>query len=158
MPFLIDGYNLLWAVQKNGDGMEAIEDIMLCRILGRYLDLVGQRAEIIFDGTGPPEKHAFDNIKGLEVFFSGPHRDADTVIEDKIRSDSAPRRLVVVSSDNKIRKAAHTRKAASVKSEIFWQDVYKAISRRQKESEPPGKRGGISEGETEHWLRVFKIK
>jgi predicted RNA-binding protein with PIN domain len=158
MPFLIDGYNLLWAVQKNGDGMEAIEDIELCRILGSYFVLVGQRAEIIFDGTGPPEKNAFDNIKGLEVFFSGPNRDADSVIEDKIKSDSAPRRLVVISSDNRLRKAAHIRKASSVKSELFWKEVYKVINRKKKESEPPGKRGGISEGETEQWLRYFKIK
>lgn len=158
MPFLIDGYNLLWAVQKNGEGMEAIEDVELCRILGRYLGLTGQRAEIIFDGTGPPEKQVFDNIKGLEVFFSGQSSDADTVIEDKIRMDSAPRRLVVVSSDNKVRKAAHTRKAASIKSELFWKDVHKIISRRQKESEPPGKRSGISEGETEQWMRFFKLK
>jgi len=69
MPFLIDGYNLLWAVQKYGEGLEAIEDTDLCRILGRFLTLTGQKAEIIFDGTGPPEKQAFDNIKGLDVLF-----------------------------------------------------------------------------------------
>lgn len=104
------------------------------------------------------KKQAFDNLKGLEVFFSGPNRDADTVIEDKIRSDSAPRRLTIVSSDRRLRKAAHIRKAASVKSELFWKDIYKVISKRKKESEPSGKRGGISKGETEQWLRFFKIK
>ncbi len=158
MPFLIDGYNLLWAVHKNGEGMESVEDVELCRILGRYLTLVGQQAEIIFDGTGPPEKQAFDNIKGLGVFFSGPNKEADSVIEDKIKADSAPRRLVVVSSDNRIRKSAHTRKASSIKSELFWKEVCKALNKKKKEPEPPGKRGGISEGETEQWLKFFKIK
>lgn len=56
MPFLIDGYNLLWAVQKIGDGSETIDDIELCQIISGYLASTGQKAEIIFDGTGPPEK------------------------------------------------------------------------------------------------------
>ncbi len=158
MPFLIDGYNLLWAVQKYGEGMETMEDIELCRILSIYLVSTGQHGEIIFDGTGPDEKQAFDYIKGLGVYFSGPDREADSVIEDKIKSDTAPRRLVVVSSDNRIRKAAHTRKASSIKSEIFWQEVIKAMNKKKKEPEPPGKRGGISEGETEQWIKFFKIK
>jgi len=158
MPLLIDGYNLLWAVQKSGESMEALDDAELCRILSGYLVLTGQRAEIIFDGTGPPAKQAFDNLKALDVLFSGRDRDADTVIEDKIRTDSAPRRLMVVSSDRKVRKAAQVRKAASVKSELFWIDVCKAMSKKRKVREPQGKRGGISSGETEQWLKFFKIK
>jgi predicted RNA-binding protein with PIN domain len=158
MPFLIDGYNLLWAVQKSGKRMESIEDVELCRLLGRYLRLTDQTAEIIFDGIGPPQKDGFDNIKGLDVFFSGPGSDADTVIEDKIQSNSAPRRLTVVSSDRRLRKAAHLRKAASVKSELFWNDVCKTISRKEKNSEPQAKQRGISDGETEQWMKFFKLK
>ena len=158
MPFLIDGYNLLWAVQKSDKGMESIEDVELCRLLGRYLSLAGQTAEIVFDGIGPPQKDGFDNIKGLDVFFSGPDSDADTVIEDKIQSNSAPRRLTVVSSDRRLRSASHLRKAVSVKSELFWNDVCKTMSRRKRDNEPEAKRQGISEGETEQWMRFFKLK
>ena len=157
MPFLIDGYNLFWAVQKSSEGAESISDVELCRILGQYLGLTSRTAEIIFDGVGPPEKSGFDNIKGLDVFFSGASSDADTVIEDKIQSSSAPRRLTVVSSDRRIRKAAHLRKAASVKSEIFWNEVAKRLACRQRDNEPQAKQKGISEGETEQWMKFFKL-
>jgi predicted RNA-binding protein with PIN domain len=158
MPFLIDGYNLLWAVQKSGDGMEGIGDVELCRILGRYFSLIGRTAQIVFDGIGPPEKNGFDNIKGLDVFFSGPSSDADSVIEDKIQSNSAPRRLTVVSNDRRIRKAAHLRKAVSIRSENFWDEVGRILTRQRKDNEPLAKQRGISEGETEQWMRFFKLK
>ena len=158
MPFLIDGYNLLWAVKKSVEGAESISDVELCRILGQYLGLTGQTSEIVFDGTGPYEKSGFDNIRGLDIFFSGADSDADSVIEDKIRTNSAPRRLTVVSSDRRIRKAAHLRKAGSIKSEIFWNEVAKCLTRRRRDSEPQAKQKGISEGETEQWRRFFKLK
>jgi uncharacterized protein len=158
MPLLIDGYNLLWAVQKRAEGVENIGDVDLCRILGKYLYLTRQTAQIVFDGIGPPEKNAFDNIRGLDVFFSGAASDADTVIENKIQANTAPRRLTVVSSDRRLRKAAQLRRAVSVKSELFWNDVCKTMSRRKKDNEPEAKRRGISEGETEQWMRFFKLK
>jgi predicted RNA-binding protein with PIN domain len=158
MPFLIDGYNLLWAVQKSDEGAESISDVELCRLLGQYLGLTGQTAEIVFDGTGPPEKNGFDNIKGLDVFFSGTGNEADSVIEDKIQSNSAPRRLTVVSSDRRIRRAAHRRSAVSIKSENFWNEVARFLTRQRKDNEPQAKRKGISEGETEQWMRFFKLK
>jgi len=106
---IIDGHNLLWAIQGAGEGFESISDVQLCHILGRYLKLTGEKGEIIFDGTGPTDKSRFDNISNLEVFFAGLATDADTVIEYKIRASTAPRRLTVVSSDQRLQKAARTR-------------------------------------------------
>jgi len=154
---LIDGYNLLWAVKQTGQ-TGVPDDVELCRILGRYLKQIGQSGEIIFDGIGPPDKTGFDNIAKLEVFFTGRNSDADTVIEDKIKADTAPRSLIVVSSDRRLRDAAHSRKAASVKSQVFWNDVQKELSKREKFDEPTQKQQGLTEGETQQWLKLFGME
>ncbi len=153
--FIIDGHNLLHTIFKLEGDSGAISDVGLCRILGRYFKLMGEKGEIVFDGTGPPDKGGFDNISNLEVFFAGLRTDADTVIEDKISANTAPKRLIIVSSDRRLRKAARTRKATSMKSDVFWNDVQKQLSRKRPEKEPTEKRQGLNEGETEQWLEFF---
>jgi predicted RNA-binding protein with PIN domain len=157
MPIIIDGYNLLWAITKTGKGSEAITDIGLCRVLGAYLKAVKEKGQIVFDGIGPPDKSGFDNIRNLEVVFTGRAVDADTVIEDKIRTNTAPKRLTVVSSDQRLRKAGRTRKAVSIKSEMFWAEVRQQLSRKSKAEEPVEKRMGLTEGETKQWLDYFGL-
>lgn len=158
MPFIIDGYNLLWAIPKIGHSSNSISDVHFCRILGRYFELIDESGEIVFDGIGPPDKTGFDNIRKLEVFFTGIRVDADTVIEDKIKASTAPKRLTVVSSDRRLRNAAHTRKAKAVKSEAFWADVQKQLNKKTTFKEPQQKQSGLSEGETKHWLKFFDIE
>ncbi|MHC4533019.1 MAG: hypothetical protein ACYS6K_03625, partial [Planctomycetota bacterium] len=68
------------SVQKDDPDSGPISDVQLCHIIGSYLKLTGQRGEIIFDGTGPPDKSGFDGISNLEVYFAGSGTDADTVI------------------------------------------------------------------------------
>ena len=155
---IIDGYNLLWSTQERSENFESISDVQLCYIIGRYLKQTGQKGEIIFDGVGPPDKDGFDNISNLEVFFVGTATDADTVIEDKIRANTAPKRLTVVSSDRRLRDAAKARKAIALKSEVFWGDIQKQLSRKKTASEPAAKRLGLSESETEQWLKFFGLE
>ena len=157
MPLVIDGHNLLWSIHKPGTDSEPITDIQLCHRLGRYLKLVGETGEIVFDGTGPRDKSDFDNIPGLEVIFAGLATDADSVIEDKIRANTAPKRLTIVSSDRRLRAAARARKATTVKSAVFWRNLQKRLSRKQPVREPSAKRLGISKSETEQWLKYFGL-
>ena len=152
---IIDGHNLLHSIHKAEEDSESISDVGLCRIVGRYLTLTSETGEIIFDGTGPRDKSGFDNISNLEVFFAGLGTDTDTVIEGKITANTAPRRLTIVSSDRRLRRAARTRKATSVKSEVFWNNVQKQLSRKRAAREPAAKRRGLSESETKQWLQVF---
>ena len=158
MPFLIDGYNLLWSVHKTGEDLEPVSDIQLCYIVGRYLKLVGESGQIVFDGTGPPDKTGFDNIGSLEVFFSGRSTEADEVIENKIKSNTAPVRLTVVSSDRRLRKAARAKKATAVKSETFWHNILRQLNKKKTDTEPMEKRSGITTGETKQWLKFFGIE
>ena len=94
----------------------------------------------------------------LEVFFTGRSTDADTIIENKISVDSAPKRLTVVSSDRRIQKAAKARKAVIINSDAFWQDVIKQLGRKRKMQEPEQKRNGLTQGETEQWLKLFDLE
>jgi len=158
MPLLIDGYNLLWAIQKLPDTSDSINDIKLCRLIDRYLVVTKQTGQMVFDGIGPPEKNAFDNFTKLDIIFTGRRTDADTVIEDKIKINTAPKRLTVVSSDNRIRDAARRRKAISLKSEEFWSTIHKALARKQKTSEPTQKQIGLDESETKRWMDLFGIE
>lgn len=157
--FLIDGHNLLWAVQGMAEAPAGISDVGLCQHVGRYLRRVKECGELVFDGPGPRDKTDFDNIDGVEVLFAGLGRDADSLIEEKIAVNTGPRELTVVSSDNRLRDAARARKAEAVKSEDFWQRLVSELERpRRATDEPKGKAHGLSEGETEQWLDFFGLE
>jgi len=159
MPIIVDGYNLLRGVQKQYEEFENLSDSRLCKLLCDYLRRVGDNGEIIFDGVGPPDKMPFNNFDCLEVYFVGANTDADSVIEDKIIASSAPKRLVVVSSDRRIRSAASKRKAVSVKSDLFWLELVATLEKPHRKSpEPREKHDGITKGETDRWLDIFGLK
>jgi len=155
--FIIDGHNLLHAICKMEEDAKALREAGLCKVLGTYLRLTGEKAEIVFDGTGPPDKSGFDGIRNLEVLFAALGTDADTTIEDKIRATTAPKGLTIISSDRRLQQAAHARRATAIKSEIFWIEVQKQLSRKRGPREPSAKRQGLSQSETEQWLKVFGI-
>jgi predicted RNA-binding protein with PIN domain len=157
MPLIIDGYNLLHSINKANEDSDVISDAQLCRIVDVFMTQTKQKGEIIFDGTGPPDKSTFDNMSKLEVFFAGPSNDADTVIENKIRASTDAKRLTVVSSDRRILQAARTKKATALKSNAFWNNLQRQLSRKKPAHEPTAKRHGLSESETEQWLRIFGL-
>jgi uncharacterized protein len=158
MPVLIDGYNLLRAIEKLG--LVEITDIKMCHVISRYLKSNDEWGVIVFDGVGPRDKSAF-RFSHVDIVFSGASRDADTVIEKEIAESSAPKRLIVVSSDRRIRFAAKKRDAQDIKSDIFWHQIiqFMAIQSRERgRTEPREKFEGISEAETEQWLKIFGFK
>jgi len=157
MPIIIDGYNLLRWVQSIDPAYACLEEAGLCRMVSQYLGRTRNRAQFIFDGVGPPDKRELANIAHMEVFFSGPDREADDVIEDRIAESSAPKGLVVVSSDRRIRAAAQRRKATAVKVDIFWFSLIEQLDRKPPTPEPKEKRHGISEFETDQWLDEFGL-
>ncbi|MHC4655898.1 MAG: NYN domain-containing protein [Planctomycetota bacterium] len=155
---IIDGHNLLHSIVNISEEAESINDVQLCWIISRYLRAIRKQGEIIFDGTGPRDKSHFDNIANLEVCFAGLGKDADTVIENKIKANTAPKRLSIVSSDRRLRDAARARRATAVKSEVFWDNLHKQLKRKKPVKEPEAKRVGLSESETKQWLEFFGIE
>ena len=155
---IIDGHNLLHAILKIEEDPKAVSDIELCRVISSYLNQTNQAGEIVFDGRGPRDKDVFERVDGIEVTFSGIRNDTDTIIEEKIKTNTAPKRLIIVSSDRRLRKAARSRKAIAVKSEDFWIKVQKQLSRKRPQKEPAAKRRGLSDSETKQWMKIFGIE
>ncbi|MEN6386209.1 MAG: NYN domain-containing protein [Phycisphaerales bacterium] len=153
---IIDGYNLLYAVQALLEEQTEITDVQICQIIGEFLYRTKGKGSIIFDGTGPKDKSPFNNLFNLEVLFSGPGREADDVIEKLILKNTAPRNLQVISSDRRIKDAAKKRKADAVDCVDFWLDMLKQLEKKQKQQpEPKEKFLGLTDAETEYWLKEF---
>lgn len=76
-------------------------------------------------------------VAGLDVVYSGADREADDVIELLIARDSAPRRLLVVSTDRRLVRAAKRRRARSLTSEDFLRQIA-GDSERKPKPELPG--------------------
>ena len=95
--------------------------------------------------------------KGLSVRFAPRDSDADTLIEELIAADSAPRRLTVVSSDHRLQRAAHRRKAIAVDSDVWLAQLMREREeRRHAQPEAVLKpEGPFSPGEVEFWLKQF---
>ena len=158
MPFLIDGYNLLRSVQKQRE-QTLFAEAELCMVLREYLRRRRHRGTIIFDGIGPRNKERLQGVGSLQIVFSGHGVEADAVMERLIFENTAPKRLTVVSSDRRLRKAAATRRATAVKSEEFWQKVREELQRKKPQrKEPQAKKEGLTEGETEQWMDLFGIE
>lgn len=157
MPVLIDGNNLLFAA-RDADPDKPVGRARLCELIGRWSRRTGQRAAIIFDGPTPPEELAAQIAdRDVEVGYSEAEK-ADTLIVARIQGDSAPRRLIVVSTDREIARVAHRRRATPMRSDEFWDLVVADLSRPpQVPLEPIEKRRGLSKGQAEQWMRELGI-
>ena len=127
---IIDGYNLMHAAgfarRNYGPG-----DLHRCRqrFIGQLSSLLSPNARqtctIVFDAFESPLEESprqFDTT-GLTIEFAPAGTDADSTIEEKIQQHSAPRQVMVVSSDHRFHKAARRRKSRCVDSEDFWAEL-----------------------------------
>jgi predicted RNA-binding protein with PIN domain len=157
MPVLIDGNNLLFAALEN-DPERPPSRSTLCRLLGQWARRTGEQVAVIFDGPEPTEALA-GQISDPDVavtYSAGPS--ADDVLARTLDAHSAARRLIVVSSDREVARAARRRKARSVRSDVFWAVVQRDLAReRPRPLEPPEKRRGLKPDDAEHWLRELGL-
>jgi len=129
MAILIDGYNLLNAVgiegRRSGQGSLEAARAGLLDWLAEHLseDQRGQTT-VVFDAReappGLPRELAW---RGITVRFAPRGQDADTLLEELIREDRAPRRSTVVSSDHRVQRAARRRRARAVDSDVWFAEV-----------------------------------
>jgi uncharacterized protein len=166
MPILIDGYNLLHAsgilgrnVRPGSRALERSREAML-NILAESLPTEEvPRTTVVFDARDPPwglSRHS--THRGLTVYFASRHEDADSMIEELIKSHSTPRKLIVVSSDHRLHRAARRRRATAVDSDRWFRDLLHARLAEPSSSEVNKPEGPFSADEVEFWLRQFNIK
>jgi len=154
MPVLIDGNNLLFAV-RNATPQRPASRPTLCLHLGQWARRTRQKVTVVFDGPKPSRQRAQQiGAPGIAVSFSGSGVSADDIIIALINSDSAPRRLVVVSSDRQVMRAARRRRAQAIGAAEFWSRLERDLARpRPRRLEPPEKRRGLRADEADRWMR-----
>lgn len=160
MPYLIDGYNLLYAmgaIPKRA-GPHGLEKARL-RLLGLLHSVYGDDAAhvtVVFDAAhAPPGAVGEEEYHGVHVRFAVGHEDADELIESVIRHDSAPKQLTVVSDDHRIQQAARRRHCVV----LGCLDYLDGLQRRRHQPSTPQpkdeKRTASSAEEVQEWLKAF---
>ena len=136
MALLIDGYNLL---NVTGIFAEAGPGTELHRTRLAFLNFLAssltaherKQTTIVFDAAGaPPGLPRTITHDGMTVHFAQRHSDADEMIEELLENLSAPRSLVVVSSDHRVQRAARQRGATFVDSEQWYSEIRTARRHR----------------------------
>ena len=164
MSILIDGYNLLNSVGITGPavgrgGLERSR-LALLNFLAETLDPADvPQTTVVFDASRPPPGRPRSvEHRGLRVFFAAQYKDADSMIEELILADSAPRRLTVVSSDHRVQRAARRRRARAVDSDVWFTETVRGRQqRRQSAARPAPVRPSVPllDKELEYWLHQF---
>jgi len=154
---LIDGQNLLHAVRCEPGG-QGVTRKGLCNLLARWADVHGGYVFVVFDGAPPKSAGSGEPAGRVQVAFSGPEKTADEVLIERIRACSWPRRLLVVSSDRQIRKAAGARRCPQSTSEAFAEALLKPPAKREaRPDEPREKHRGLRPGQAARWLEQFGL-
>lgn len=158
MPLLVDTYNVLHITgilppEFAGLDVYGLASLVAGSRYGR------QPVTLICDGSpkGVPAESA-DRGDGVRIVYAGPGREADDEITRLINLDSAPKRLTVVSNDNRVKQAARRRRARSMAGETFLRhlalDAAKSPKRRTSARRPPVP---LDETQVEAWKRIFGV-
>jgi predicted RNA-binding protein with PIN domain len=161
MLYLIDGYNLLFALgilrkRMGPDGLEKARRNLLGVLHGSFGD-ESHHLTVVFDAARPPPGVPSETTyQGIQVRFAIGMAAADDLIEALIRKASAPRHLTVVSDDRRIKDAARRRHCVV----SGCGDFLKEMERRRKPAPPPpgeqsAKPSGVSGEEARRWLEEF---
>jgi predicted RNA-binding protein with PIN domain len=162
MALLIDGYNFYFASEvfaKSGPPTLERNRAAVLDFLANVLTAEEAKATtIVFDAAGaPPGLPRTLEHRGIKVRFAPKGQDADSVLEQLIQLDSAPRRLTVVSSDHRVQRAAKRRKATAIDSDVFR----RRLVMRQREGVSQSDQGkpydAADASETRRWLMEFGI-
>lgn len=163
MRLLIDGYNLMHAVNLPATKVAPQELRKLRqRFLNALADALGpleaSQAVVVFDSTDAPKNLPRETRhKGMTVLFAANDEDADARMEALIAKHSAPKSLLVVSSDHRVQRAGKRRKAQVLGADDFWTKIHKP----KKKSPPiPAKQAetqkALSAEESAFWQETFR--
>ncbi|MEP3482136.1 MAG: NYN domain-containing protein [Fuerstiella sp.] len=129
-PYLIiDGYNLMHSMgiakQKYADGeLERCRNRMQRELANVLDETVLNMTTVVYDAfeSASNDRRSF-RANGMKIRFAPMGQCADSEIEELLKTHSVPKRILVVSSDHRLHKAANARKASVVDSEDFWSSL-----------------------------------
>lgn len=133
-PYLIiDGYNLMHAAgiarRSYGPGdMERCRVRMNRELVALLSPEVLAQAVIVYDAFASiSDDNREQHVDGLMVLYAPQGTDADSEIERLLLQHSVPKRILVVSGDHRLHKAAGRRRARCVDSEEFWDSLHEGV-------------------------------
>ena len=104
----------------------------------------------------PPGLPRVIHHRGLTVRFASQYPDADSLIEELIDQNTAPRRLTVVSSDHRLQRAARRRRAKPMDCDAWYAGVIRRRRRSREHRVAPGKPPvPLLAEDVAYWLRQF---
>lgn len=151
LRLIVDCYNVLYAPMP--PVLAGLDEERLCELLAR--GPWRRRAVVVCDGQVKPGVPARSPVDGVALVYSGKQCSADSLIAKMIREDTAPRRLIVVSSDRAIQRVAQRRRAQVWPSDQLVSLLTQLIMARSKPQSPDEKLGVLSADETAYWLNEF---
>jgi len=149
MPILIDGHNLIGRLPDLRLDDPDDEAKLVLR-LRAYAARTRKRITVVFDQGLPGGEAPQLSGAGVKVVFASAGRSADGVLRERIRRDSDPRGLLVVTSDVGVAAAAQARGARVMRSEEFAAQLVAPAA-----DAADGRETTLSEAEVEEWLRLF---
>lgn len=163
MSLLIDGYNLLYVsgILGRGRGPGGFEQsrLALLNFLAESLDPAdAPRTTVVFDAQNAPwGVPRVVQHRGITVRFAAEYEEADDLLEELIRADTSPRRLVVVSSDHRIQRAARRRRAKAFDSDVWYSELIHQRRERLESAAETEARPAVPllEEDVNYWLRQF---
>ncbi len=166
MSLIIDGYNLLHVtgIFGRGEGPGGFE-----RSRRALLNFLAESIEpnelpqttIVFDAAeAPPGLPRKLKHGPMTVHYATEYGSADALIELLVSKHSSPKRLVVVSSDHRLHRAARRRRATAIDSEVWYASL---VERRRVRNLPSPTSIAkpevpLSPDQVEYWLSTFGTK
>jgi len=147
---LVDTYNLLHAIE--GLGPEAAN--LDVRSLGKLISTsryAGSQCRLVCDGNRGTNGPIAD-APNVQAVYAGAGKDADSLIEHFIATSSSARRMLVVSSDRRIQRAAEKSRAKWLDSPSFLSQILKD------DSSPQSDRPSFTREEEHEIMRAFGVE
>ncbi len=159
MGLIIDTYNVLHSGLPEAPDEPGADILHLAERIATSRFRAETQVMLVCDGVPPAGVSFPASHRNCRILFAGAGREADALIEDLIRENSAPARLLVVSSDRRILKAAKKRRARTLTSpEFLFQLAAPAGPERATPADagPAAHKGReLKDGEVRQWIDYF---
>ena len=154
MRLLIDTFNVLHVTGVLPPGLAGPEVPGLAALIqgSRWSDTP---VALICDGMPPPEGPPRLPPRIRAIYSKGV--EADDILERLIADSTAPGRLLVVSSDRRVRRAAKKRGAQDLESEQFLRLLLEDRDRARQQPSTPHRPANLRPGEVQSWKNEFQI-
>ncbi|MDG2012293.1 MAG: NYN domain-containing protein [Pirellulaceae bacterium] len=161
---IIDGYNLLHVVGILGPNvgpgtLERARNTLL-GMLAKYLDAgTRKRTTLVFDSREKNLPNRFTSHDVL-VEFANEYSSADELINLLVRKHSAPKQLIVVSSDHQIQRVAIARGATPMDSDLWLDSLTKSPNETQRPKNRDGEKPDYprNEFDVEYWKQQMDVE